>query len=61
VERVPQLALVIFCFTLVVPLIVGAQSNWRTAWKAWWQSTAILLAIASPGILVGLWLLIFGR
>lgn len=55
------LALVILGFTLVVPLLVWAQStDWRVAWRAWWQFSAYLLALAVPGILVWAGFMVFG-
>jgi hypothetical protein len=55
------LALTIFGFTVVVGLLVWAQStSWREALRAWWQFTLYLLAMAVPGIVAWAWFMVFG-
>jgi hypothetical protein len=61
VNRILLLTVVLFCLTLVVPLFVWAQSGKPgAAFRAWRQGVCILLALATPGILVALWFFIVG-
>ena len=55
------LPLLIFGCTAVVPLFVlGATGgNWRRALQAWWQYVRLLLLLAAPAILIGMFTLPF--
>ena len=47
------LALVLLGCTLVAPLwALGHTQRWRVAWEAWWKTVAVLLALASPALLL---------
>ena len=56
-----KLSLVILGFTLVVPLFVlgNTGGNWRAALRAWRSYALVLLALASPAIIVGIGTIIF--
>jgi len=51
-----SLSLIILGCTLVVPLFVLGQTagNWRAALRAWRSYALVLLALASPAIVVGI-------
>ena len=42
-----------------VMVFAASRGDWRRAFTAWWQFSAVLLALAAPGILVGLGLMIW--
>jgi hypothetical protein len=46
------LALCLFGFTLVVPLLVWPMTNWRTALSAWWQYGRYMLILYAVGAVV---------
>ena len=58
-----KLSLLILGCTLVVPLFVLANTggNWRVALRAWRSYALVLLALATPAIIVGIGTMIFSR
>lgn len=55
------LPLAMLGLSLTVPLFVLGLTagNWRAALKAWKQYGLVMLALAVPGIIAGVWVLIW--